>query len=358
MNVTTEDASCPVPDGSCHATLAPGAISHGRPQGWRQRLKSRLVDYGIRAIWGKSSFPTSLAGDVPVASAAVRMGWLRVLGACGVREIIARSGLGHDFVCHIGDLAEYPYYHRRAFRSELAICAAWLGTETKPVICDVGANVGFFATQLAQMLRAQLPEIYAFEPVPTTFNKLVRSVERLGLGEHIHVIQAAVVDEARPVKLSYTDKNSLYAQIVTDKPNLRAGNLLAYASGITLDAFCSERAIRPSLLKIDVEGFEAAVLRGTRNLLAQPDRPALLFEYFREAQLECSVAANEFQELLSGYRLHYIDDLEGQRLPFGAEISGVEEVPSGCNLFGVPLGPDSAERWAAALNDAIARQCS
>ena len=43
--------------------------------------------------------------------------------------------------------------------------------------------MGFFATQLAQMLARQSPEVYAFEPVPTTFVKLVQSVNQLGLND-------------------------------------------------------------------------------------------------------------------------------------------------------------------------------
>ena len=60
-----------------------------------------------------------------------------------------------------------------ALTSIRAICAAWLRTEEKPIVFDVGANVGFVATQLAQMLNGRSPTIYAFEPVPATFAKLV-----------------------------------------------------------------------------------------------------------------------------------------------------------------------------------------
>ena len=334
---------------------SPTVSAEARNSRWQQKFRSQVVEYGIRVIWGAHSFPAYMAADISLLGAGARMGWLRILGACGVKEIVARSGLGHDFVCHIGDLAEYPYYHRRAFQRELAICTGWLLTAEKPVVCDVGANVGFFATQLVQILQEVSPEIYAFEPVPTTFAKLVRSVERLGLTDRIHLIQAAVLDAARPVTLSYSDKNSLYAQIVSEGPNLRAGDRLSSAKGMTLDGFCSSRGIRPTLLKIDVEGYEVAALRGARHLLTQPDRPALVFEYFPKVQRECGVDRNAFKDVLSGYALHYIDDLQGQRMPLGSPISGVEDVPWGCNLFAVPLVHGSADRWARALTYAVGR---
>ena len=74
-------------------------------------------------------------------SAALRMALLRGLGVCGVRKITANSPFGHKFVCHIGHIAEYPYYHRRACEKELALCAAWLDASERPDIFDLGANV-------------------------------------------------------------------------------------------------------------------------------------------------------------------------------------------------------------------------
>jgi hypothetical protein len=146
-----------------------------------------MVRRGVRAVCGPSTaIPTSAAANIPLFSASLRFAWLKVLGAAGIRNFVSTSGLGFDFVCHVGDLSEHPFYHRRAYESELALCAAWLHDENEPVLFDIGANVGFVSTQLAQMLAARSPTIYAFEPVPTTFAKLVQSVHRLGLNDRVH----------------------------------------------------------------------------------------------------------------------------------------------------------------------------
>src|SRR5215217_9762711 len=72
-----------------------------RVTSWLERLRARIVEYGIEAVCGASaSISASAARDVPVLSAALQMGWLRALRACGMRRIIATSAMGHRFVCH------------------------------------------------------------------------------------------------------------------------------------------------------------------------------------------------------------------------------------------------------------------
>jgi FkbM family methyltransferase len=354
-----------------NSALTPGAAAraplddnHGLDV--RGALRTRIIELGIRAIWGKSAFPVTMAADIPLISTGLRFGWLKTLGALGVQQFVARSGLGFKFVCHTGDLAEYPFYHRRAFQNELAICAAWLHAacvpeDAKPVVFDIGANVGFFCTQLAQMVAGQAGqtgravEIYAFEPVNVTFAKLVQSVERLGLSHCIHTVAAAVLDEPHPVWLHCPPRNSLYAQIAPHASGASGDDTLAHAAGITLDDFHKSAGVRPILLKIDVEGYEAAVLRGAQGMLSRPDRPAIVFEYYPDALAQYGAGPESFYQLLSGYALHYVDDFEGQRLPFGRTVDRLEDIQWGCNLFAVPVVEGSAARWAGVLQSAQQR---
>jgi FkbM family methyltransferase len=327
------------------------AFDNGHPD-WRKALRTRIVEFGIRAIWGKSAFPVTMAAGIPLISSGLRLAWLKALGLVGVQRFVATSGLGYKYVCHIGDLAQFPFCHRRAFQNELAICATWLHQEAKPVVFDVGANVGFFCTHLAQMVASQAVEIYAFEPVNRTFVKLVQSVEDLGLADCIHTVAAAVLDEPQPVRLQYSLGNSLLAQITPHRPDPRAGKVLVHAAGTTLDAFSKSADVLPTLLKIDVEGYEVAVLRGAQGLLSRLDRPALAFEYYPDALQRCCVGPESFYELLSGYALYYVDDFEGQKMSFGCPIARLEEIKWGCNLFAVPLVEGASARWASALKSA------
>ena len=342
------DERDPQADEVCICTAQVNRV--GNLPSWRQRLRTHVISRGIQMMCGSTvDVSADAAADIPLVRAAVRLSWLKALNAVGVTRFIATSKIGYDFVCHTGDLANFPFYHPRAYQAELELCATWLQGEDCPVIYDVGANGGFFSTHLAQMLASRTPQIYAFEPVPDTFAKLTESIQRLGLNDSVHPIPAAVVDDPEPVQISYSVRNSLLAQVSPRGLNPRVGDKLVQARGITLDGFCSSVRAVPQLLKIDVEGSEVAALRGARGLLSRPDRPAILFEHNPFTLRESGSSVRALLDLLSGYRLHYVDDLRGQKIRFGAPIQEADEIDWICNLFAVPLAESSSKRMMSVL---------
>jgi hypothetical protein len=64
--------------------------------------------------------------------------------------------------------------------------------------------------------------------------------------------------------------------------------------------------------------------------------------------MESGYSLRTLTDLLPGYALHYVDDLAGQKIPFGHPIE-VEQIDWTCNLFAVPLAESSANRWASVL---------
>jgi hypothetical protein len=62
----------------------------------------------------------------------------------------------------------------------------------------------------------------------------------------------------------------------------------------TIDAFCRERGVVPDVIKIDVEGFETAVLRSAEHAL---HRPVAVICEVHPAQL--AVAGSSIEELES-----------------------------------------------------------
>ena len=289
-------------------------------------------------------------------STRLRQAWLKALALAGKESFVARSGLGHPFVCHVGDFfGENPFYNAGALVPELRLAQAWLQQERRPVAIDVGANVGFWSTQLAQMIRAAEPRIYAFEPVPATYCRLARSIELLDLPSMIQPVAAAVSDSEAIVTLSVNPRASGFAQVGSGNLNTRAGDRFAYAASVTLDRFVDSIGKAPSLVKIDVEGSEIAVLKGAARTLSGASRPAVSFELNPITLAESRGDRASIGALLRDYDFHYIDDFEGQRRPFASPVEDLAAIQWVCNIFGVPRSPGSAERFGKAAAEASAR---
>jgi hypothetical protein len=122
---------------------------------------------------------------------------------------------------------------------------------------------------------------------------------------------------------------------------------LTWANAIPLDTFCALVGSRPSLVKIDTEGSEPAVLRGAAQLLASSEPPAILFEFNPITLAECGEDVDTLAANLTGHILYYVDDFRAQMLPFGEMVENLRKINWICNLFAVPKADAVVRRWAA-----------
>lgn len=148
------------------------------------------------------------------------------------------------------------------------------------VVIDVGANVGYLSALILCEI-ASKGKLYSFEPNP----ELLLGLERLkdsghGSMEIIPLAVGANGSESDPQTLSlYTNpEHSMWASFVkgiegTDDPTIMP------VRSISLSNFFSDRNIRKvDFIKIDVEGFEFAVLAGLVQSLRAVGMPAILCE--------------------------------------------------------------------------------
>lgn len=133
------------------------------------------------------------------------------------------------------------------------------------VVADVGAHVGLF-TLLAGHANPHA-QLFAFEPMPTTFRRLQRHVELNGL-RHATLIEAAVGREEATAEIYFTDP-SLPCSTCLDPALLGAG-LALQASPVRVTTLAAALGAAPlDLLKVDTEGTEPDVLAGLGSGLAQ-----------------------------------------------------------------------------------------
>ncbi len=136
----------------------------------------------------------------------------------------------------------------------LALCE----TSKAPLsVYDIGAHIGLYSALIATIFHAQSPRITAFEPTPDTAAETIKIRGRNGLDYEI--TQTAISDTCGTVDLYISGKaetsNSLNA-------SFRKGDETVSVPVVTIDQLVEDGLTPPTIMKIDVETFEANVLRG------------------------------------------------------------------------------------------------
>jgi len=165
--------------------------------------------------------------------------------------------------------------HAKGAIHEPAMVAALLcllrRSKDRPLVFfDIGALYGYFSL----VVKALLPEasVYAFEMNPHSFDamdKNFRANQHLGAPLPIGV----------NVGLSdHTEKqhNSTVSGFILDE-NVTEGQGVPLDL-IRLDDFCRHAGLKPDIIKMDVEGYQAKILPGAMETIAAA-KPAILLEF-------------------------------------------------------------------------------
>lgn len=139
---------------------------------------------------------------------------------------------------------------------------------------DVGANLGFFTTHLADWVGSD-GRVAAFEPNPAMAER-IRDNLRVNRFTHVDVIEQAVHDQAGPITFyvaadpAMSSMNETLTKQVVKTITVEATTLDAYVA--------SAGWSRLDAIKIDVEGNDCRVLLGSQQTLRR-FRPFIVFEY-------------------------------------------------------------------------------
>jgi FkbM family methyltransferase len=143
---------------------------------------------------------------------------------------------------------------------------------------DIGAFEGDMCITLTKSIVGL--RSYAFEPNPTTAQRLRKRVEKAGLQKDITVIESAVSDKVGLATLKQPDvEDTAHHGLSTIGTPARFKNAQRYeVATTTLDEFIKSREIEVvDFLKIDAEGAEALILEGAFDLIALW-KPAIFIE--------------------------------------------------------------------------------
>lgn len=133
---------------------------------------------------------------------------------------------------------------------------------------DVGANVGSYTILACAAIGARC---YAFEPVPSTYARLLENVHLNSVQDRATCLNVAVGAEAGRVACT-SDSDTMNHVIAASE----SCQQVVHVDVTTLDSTLADES--PTILKIDVEGYEASVLQGAQRTLARPSLQAIIME--------------------------------------------------------------------------------
>ncbi len=163
---------------------------------------------------------------------------------------------------------------------------------------DIGANLGLFSLAMA---KAGFSEIHSFEPIPATHSKLLENIK----------LNPDLAKRILPKCLGVGAKRGNVKFVVN--PTSPGQNKIAISSFVapdqcceisceivTLDSYLKENnSGKILLLKMDVEGFEADVLKGGSEVLRSGQVDFIYSEVIEKALIDSGSSLDEFSDLIA-----------------------------------------------------------
>ena len=140
-----------------------------------------------------------------------------------------------------------------------------------PIVLDVGANVGQWSTALLQQPGHE-PMLHIFEPSSYSYERA-----RAALGSRASVHRLALGAKAGEAELHIVKQGSGVNSLVAVETNTTTSERVEVG---TIDGFCRKHGIdQVTLLKVDAEGADLSVLRGSVEMLTAGAVGVAQFEY-------------------------------------------------------------------------------
>jgi FkbM family methyltransferase len=169
--------------------------------------------------------------------------------------------------------------------------------EPGSTVIDVGANIGFFSMRFGRWV-GSTGRVIAIEPESRNFDSLQRRVARAGLASTVDCVQAVAADRPGRLHLALTPGHPGDHHIAAVGQPIQS---------VSLDALAAVDRRTVSLIKVDVQGAEAMVLKGAHRTI-EIHRPAIFIEVDAEALERFGSSPRELIDLIvgMGYLPHHL----------------------------------------------------
>ena len=181
---------------------------------------------------------------------------------------------------------------------------------------DIGANVGSY-TILSGIIKEC--SVHSFEPIPSTFKKLKRNIAINSKENNISLYNVGLGEKQGELFFTNNSTSTINHAVLNES---KAG--LIKINVETLDSY----RINPTVLKIDVEGFEHFVLKGGIKSLINEKLKCIIIELNESGEKYGQNQIEIFEYLISfGFKSYNYD-------PFNRDLTMINKInPSGNNTL-------------------------
>ena len=167
------------------------------------------------------------------------------------------------------------YYEPRISRLFLAY------VQPEGDVLDVGANIGFFTIAGAQKLTTG--RLLAAEPTTEAFSRLSENVTRNGVADRVILFKGMIGSAKGQAQIHFVPGCEEYSSM--DRPEhiaIRGKEIKTETVPIErLDDLVDCHGLRPTVMKVDVEGAESSVFSGAQSTISK-HRPVVISEIWRK----------------------------------------------------------------------------
>jgi FkbM family methyltransferase len=161
------------------------------------------------------------------------------------------------------------------------------------VVMDVGTHFGYYSLLLAKKVGSD-GKVICFEPSKETRRILTGNIVKNNYQKRVKIEKNGVSDRKKVLSFSTNKFSPMNSFVRSDF--VKGANIEC----IDLDSYCEENKVKPSFLKIDVEGVEKEVIFGMKKIIKE-DKPRVLLEASKEIR-----GIKEIFEVFknSGYKIY------------------------------------------------------
>lgn len=215
----------------------------------------------------------------------------------GVRFRMKGAGIYRfDYIFALGEYRNFGNRHNAGFQRWLELCRG------KRTVFDIGAHIGLYSIPASTAID-NAGAVYAFEPSTPNriylerhmrFNNVgnIKVVPDLAGDHTVESVQFYEADETSPMNsILNTEKREEFKEVQKRQ--------------ISLDDFCKNENVVPQVIKIDVEGAELNVLKGSEWILKN-EAPTIFLSVHPKMLEQLGQSIGELTEFVdaAGYRIY------------------------------------------------------